>query len=55
MIAHVIGSLCADNVFNCTVTIKTLFSSASNSMVDRPSKLSSANWLRALAQRTFPA
>src|SRR6202171_1279676 len=53
-IAHVIGSFCADNVIrdNRTVTIKTFFSSAldTSSAADHPSKLSSANRLRALAQ-----
>jgi hypothetical protein len=57
MIAHVIGSLCADNVSirdNRTVTIKTFFSSAldTSSAADHPSKLSSANRPRALAQHT---
>jgi hypothetical protein len=55
MIAHVIGSFCAGNVQirdNRTVTIKTFVSSAldTSSAADHPSKLSSANRLRALAQ-----
>src|ERR1700730_1175972 len=57
MIAHVIGSFCADNVWirdNRTVTCKTFFSSAfdTSSAADHPSKLSSANRLRELAQHT---
>jgi hypothetical protein len=42
---------------NRTVTIKTFFSSAldTSSAADHPSKLSSANRLRALAQHTWPA
>jgi hypothetical protein len=60
MIAHVIGSFCADNVQirdNRTVTIKTFFSSAldTGSAADHPPKRSSANRLRALAQHTRPA
>jgi len=37
--------------------LKTFFSSAldTSSAVDHPSKPSSANWLRALAQHTWPA
>jgi hypothetical protein len=57
IIAHVIGSFCADNVSirdNRTVTIKTFFGSAldTRSAADHPSKLSSANRLRELAQHT---
>jgi hypothetical protein len=57
MIVHVIGSFCAGNVEirdNRTVTIKTFFSSAldTSSAAGHPSKLSSANRLRALAQHT---
>jgi hypothetical protein len=60
MIAHVIDSVYADNVLDKRQPHRhhyTCFSSAlyTSSAADHPSKLSSANRLRALAQHTRPA